>query len=92
MQGVEILIEAMEYLPDARLSVIGGNERDLTRLKRLSDEKNVNERIDFHGFVNPGAVSEKAKEADVMVICALDRGKRRYSYELYEYMAMENRL
>jgi len=90
MQGVEILIEAMEYLPDARLSVIGGNERDLTRLKRFSDEKNVNERIDFHGFVNPGAVSEKAKEADVMVICALDQGKRRYSAhtKLYEYMAM----
>ena len=51
---------------------------------------NVDNRIEFHGFVNPHRVAEIAKDIDVMVICALDKGKRRYSAhtKLYEYMAM----
>ncbi len=90
MQGVDILIQAMSYLPDARLSVIGGAEKDLNRLKKLAVDEKVEKKIDFHGFISPHMVSEKAREADVMVICALDRGKRRYSAhtKLYEYMAM----
>ena len=90
MQGVDILIEAIRYLPDARLSIIGGNEKDLKRLKHLASNLNLDKRIDFHGFVHPHRVSEIAKDIDVMVICALDRGKRRYAAhtKLYEYMAM----
>ena len=90
MQGVDILIEAIRYLPDARLSIIGGNEKDLNRLKHLASNLNLDKRIDFHGFVHPHRVSEIAKDIDVMVICALDRGKRRYAAhtKLYEYMAM----
>jgi len=90
MQGVDILIEAIRYMPDARLSIIGGNEKDLKRLKHIASNLNLDKRIDFHGFVHPHRVSEIAKDIDVMVICALDRGKRRYAAhtKLYEYMAM----
>jgi len=90
MQGVDILIEALRYIPDARLSIIGGNEKDLNRLKHLASNLDLDKRIDFHGFVHPHRVSEIAKDIDVMVICALDRGKRRYAAhtKLYEYMAM----
>ncbi len=90
MQGVDILIEALGYLPAVRLSIIGGNEKDLRRLKDLAARLNVDKRIEFHGFVHPYRVSEIAKDIDVMVICALDRGKRRYAAhtKLYEYMAM----
>jgi glycosyltransferase involved in cell wall biosynthesis len=90
MQGVDFLIKAVPYLPDARLSIIGGNKKDLSRLKHLAAHLNVEGRIEFHGFVNPQRVAEVAKDIDVMVICALDRGKRRYSAhtKLYEYMAM----
>lgn len=90
MQGVEILIEAMGYLDNARLSIIGGSSRDIDRLRNLAAEKNVDNRIDFHGFVEPRMVIEKARGADVMVICALNRGDRRYAAhtKLYEYMAM----
>jgi glycosyltransferase involved in cell wall biosynthesis len=72
------------------LSIIGGREKDLKRLKNLAATMYLNERIDFHGFVNPHRVPEIARDADVMVICALNRGKRRYSAhtKLYEYMAM----
>lgn len=89
-QGVDILVTAMRFMPDARLSIIGGRERDLKRLKKLAAAMYLDERIDFHGFVNPHRVPEIAREADVMVICALNRGKRRYSAhtKLYEYMAM----
>lgn len=89
-QGVDILVTAMRYLPDARLSIIGGREEDLKRLKTLAATLHVNERIDFHGFVNPRRVPEIARSSHVMVICALNRGKRRYSAhtKLYEYMAM----
>jgi len=90
MQGVDILVEAMTYLPEARLNIIGGGERDLKRLKKLALEKKISDRVDFLGFVAPHEVPERAKEADVMVICALNSGKRRYSAhtKLYEYMAM----
>jgi glycosyltransferase involved in cell wall biosynthesis len=90
MQGVDNLIEAMRYLEDARLSIIGGGERDLTRLRKLAHSFDVEARIDFHGFIAPHLVAEKARDADVLVICALDRGKRRYAAhtKLYEYMAM----
>jgi glycosyltransferase involved in cell wall biosynthesis len=90
MQGVDLLVEAMRYLTDARLSIVGGSERDLRRLKKLSADLRVENRIDFHGFVSPHRVTEIAKDADVMVISALDRGKRRYAAhtKLYEYMAM----
>jgi glycosyltransferase involved in cell wall biosynthesis len=90
MQGVDLLIKAIPYLRDTRLSIIGGNEKDLGRLKDLAAHLNVERRIAFHGFVNPRKVMEMAKDIDVMVICALDRGKRRYSAhtKLYEYMAM----
>lgn len=90
MQGVEILIEAITYLPDARLSIIGGRKEDINRLTGFAADKKVGDRVSFHGFVPPNEVAEKAKEADVMVICALNRGKRRYSAhtKLYEYMAI----
>ena len=90
MQGVDVLIEALRYLPFVRLDIIGGNERDLHRLKHLASRLHVDNRIEFHGFVNPHRVAEIAKDIDVMVICALDKGKRRYSAhtKLYEYMAM----
>jgi glycosyltransferase involved in cell wall biosynthesis len=90
MQGVDVLLEALSCLPDAGLSVIGGNEKDLSRLKHLAARLNIDKRITFHGFVNPHRVAEIAKDVDVMVISALDRGKRRYSAhtKLYEYMAM----
>jgi glycosyltransferase involved in cell wall biosynthesis len=90
LQGVEILIEAMEYLDNARLCIIGGTPKDVARLKNLATVKNVDKRIDFHGFVEPRTVIEKARRADVMVICALNKGDRRYAAhtKLYEYMAM----
>jgi glycosyltransferase involved in cell wall biosynthesis len=90
MQGVDILIEALGYLPAVRMSIIGGNEKDLNRLKHLASNLDLDKRIDFHGFVHPHRVSEIAKDIDVMIICALDRGKRRYAAhtKLYEYMAM----
>jgi len=90
MQGVDVLIEAMTYLPDAVLSIIGGSEKDLKRLKKIAADKNLEKRIIFHGFVPPDKVPDIAKEADVMVICALNKGKMRYAAytKLYEYLAM----
>lgn len=90
MQGVDVLIEAMTYLPDAGLSIIGGSENDLKRLKKIAANQNLDKRITFHGFVHPDKVQKTAKEMDVMVICALNKGKMRYAAytKLYEYLAM----
>jgi len=89
-QGIELMLESLTYLPDASLSIIGGNDRDLHRLKRIAADKGLSDRTLFHGFVKPQHVFERAKDADVMVICAVNKGKRRYSAhaKLYEYMAM----
>lgn len=90
LQGVEILIEAISYLPDVKLEIIGGSEKDINRLKNLATSLNIIERINFLGFINPKRVAEISENIDIMVICALDKGKRRYAAhtKLYEYMAM----
>jgi len=90
LQGVEILIEAISYLPDVKLEIIGGSEKDIIRLKKLATSLNVNERINFLGFVKPQKVAEISDNIDILVICALNKGKRSYSAhtKLYEYMAM----
>ncbi len=90
LQGVEVLIEAISYLADVKLDIIGGAGKDIIRLKNLAASLNVIDRINFLGFVNPKRVMEISDSIDIMVISALNRGKRRYSAhtKLYEYMAM----
>lgn len=88
-QGVDLLIESINYLKDARLFIIGDG-KDLIRLKKITHEIGLSNRVVFYGFVPPDKINEIAKDADVMVISARNKGKRRYSShaKLYEYMAM----
>lgn len=88
-QGVDLLIKSLNYLRDVKLHIIGDG-KDLEKLKRLVFEERLYGRVIFHGFVKPSEVYNKVKDADLMVICARNKGKRRYSahVKLYEYMAM----
>ena len=56
-KGVDTLIRAMALLPGRRLVVVGGLpcESDLDRLKRLSTQLGISDRVHFEGFVTPSS-------------------------------------
>lgn len=77
IKGVEYLIEAMtrvvqEY-PETRLVVVGVDFQD-GRLQRLAQEKNLQERITFTGFIPPDKIPEYMVAADVFVLPSLSEG------------------
>ena len=89
LQGVDLLVEAMKYIEDARLNIVGGKEEEIAGLKALAERLEVDRRVVFHGFVEPGRVKEKMARADVLVLPSRSGGKMPYvaHLKLFEYMA-----
>jgi glycosyltransferase involved in cell wall biosynthesis len=58
-QGVDNLIKASAHVPGVKLEIMGGNTRDLERLKNLVKELHMHSRVHFHGFVSPQALHSK---------------------------------
>ncbi|QJA06284.1 glycosyltransferase [Thermosulfurimonas marina] len=87
-QGVEVVLEALKYLPAARLVVIGGRKKDLDRLQRLSRALNLSSRVKFTGYLPPAQVRSWLLKADLLVLPALPEGKQPYvaHQKLYEYL------
>ena len=74
-KGVEGALRAIALLPDARLTVVGGNEpEDLERLQALAAELGIAGRVAFEGQVAPHRVAEYLGRARVGVIPLPARG------------------
>ena len=68
-KGTDGLIAAMAHLPDARLTIVGGQDTDdLERLHALAAQLGVAPRIDFAGQVAPHRVGDYLARARVGVI------------------------
>ncbi|MBQ7248822.1 MAG: glycosyltransferase family 4 protein [Deltaproteobacteria bacterium] len=90
LQGVDILIRALALLPLAvTLEIVGGRDDHLQVLQSLAHAEGVAERVTFHGFVAPGAVSAHAARAHIFVMPSRADGKMSYvaHTKLYEYLA-----
>lgn len=90
-KGLDVLMEAMAQLPDARGLVIGGlaGEPDLERVRGLADRLAPG-RVTFTGQLDPPAVAARLQEADVLVIPnPPSRISAAYTspLKLFEYMA-----
>jgi len=68
-KGVDTLIEAMQFI-DSKLTVIGGVpfEDDLIRLRKKSEDLNLDNKITFTGFMKPEKISQYLKKAKISVI------------------------
>lgn len=58
-QGVDELIKAMAQVNGIRLEIMGGNTRDLERLKNLIHTLKLDSRVHLHGFVSPHALASR---------------------------------
>jgi glycosyltransferase involved in cell wall biosynthesis len=90
-KGPDVLVAALERLPDVRALVVGGlaGEPDLGRVRALADRA-VPGRVEFAGQVDPPRVAALLRRADVLALPnAPGRVSAAYTspLKLFEYMA-----
>ena len=90
-KGVDVLIEALALVPQARGLFIGGRsgDPDLDRLRSLVGALCLTERVSFTGPVPPPDVGSLLARADVLVLPTVAAPYARYTspLKLFEYMA-----
>jgi len=68
-KGVDGLIAALPYLPDRRLTIVGGNgEKDLARIAQTARDLGVADRVDLVGHVPHPDVADQIRRARVCVV------------------------
>lgn len=69
-KGVDLLVEAMTHVPDARLLIVGGHDKepDLARLKALAAERRIADRVTFTGAVPPSMVGAHLAQMQILVL------------------------
>lgn len=90
-KGVEVLIEAMQWVDKARLRIVGGHPKRIEELQQKTRELGVADQVLFSGHVPPEQRFKVIAEADVCVLPLIDTsiGSRYTSpLKLFEYMAV----
>jgi glycosyltransferase involved in cell wall biosynthesis len=69
-KGVDVLVNALALVPDARGLIVGGHaaEPDIARLKELARQLGIGDRVTFTGMVEPARVAEHLAAARVLVL------------------------
>ena len=69
-KGVDILVEAMTSVPEARLVILGGLERetDMTRIRARVEALGLRERVELRGTIPQAQVAEELRRASVVVV------------------------
>jgi len=79
-RGLELMIDAMQYLPGAHLVIAGSGDIEI-ELKQRMVEKGVRDRIEFVGRLLPKDLSGLTMQADLGISLEEDRGLN-YRYAL----------
>lgn len=90
-KGVDVAIRAMGHVDRAELVVIGGlpPEPDLDRLRSLTVELSLADRVHFLGFIPPAELDDERRKASIFVIPNLDSvTARRFTSPLKLFEAM----
>lgn len=90
-KGVEVLIEAMQWVNAARLRIVGGSAKRIAELEHKASQLGVSDQILFSGPVPPEDRFKVIAEAQVCVLPLIDTsiGSRYTSpLKLFEYMAV----
>jgi glycosyltransferase involved in cell wall biosynthesis len=69
-KGVEVLLDALARLPEARGLIVGGHEAepDLARVRARAESLGISSRITFTGYVDPPRVAPLVATADMLVL------------------------
>lgn len=90
-RNIETLIEALAYIDNALLVVVGGRQLDdIARLKHFANSRNLSERILFTGQQSTPKTVEYQLASDVLVIpynSVLAHSKWCSPLKLWEYLA-----
>jgi glycosyltransferase involved in cell wall biosynthesis len=91
-KGVDVLLQAIARVPEARGLIIGGHEQesDLTRVRALAAELKIADRVTFTGHVQPGDVAGRLSEARVLALpnpASAISTRFTSPLKLFEYMA-----
>jgi len=79
-RGLELMIQAMQFMNDAVFVVAGSGDID-AELRQLTEEKGLADRIFFKGRLLPGELEELTMSADLGISLEEDRGLN-YRYAL----------
>ncbi|QWR78047.1 glycosyltransferase family 4 protein [Candidatus Magnetomonas plexicatena] len=87
-KGIDLLIEAMRYLPDETLVIAGGGGR-LDELKQLVKHLGLSERVTFTGHLPHNKITELLKDAKLSFIPNIQSEISKYTspLKMFEYMA-----
>jgi len=89
-KGIDVLIEAMKFMPGIFLLIVGGNTERINYYKSFAIKHRVADRIHFEGFVVPGKRFEYFSIADVCILPLKPIHIASYftsPLKLFEYMA-----
>ncbi len=91
-KGVEVLLEALAGVPEARGLIVGGHaaEPDLERTRARATEIGLSDRVTFTGLVEPARVPELLRQASVLVLpnqASAISTRFTSPLKLFEYMA-----
>ena len=79
-RGLELMIDAMQYIEEARFVIAGSGDIDL-ELKGRVDLRGVGDRVEFVGRLLPGDLTALTMQADLGISLEEDRGLN-YRYAL----------
>jgi glycosyltransferase involved in cell wall biosynthesis len=87
-KGTGILIEALKYVPQGELHIVGGGDQ-VQKMRQMALQVGVEGRIFFHGQVSPGQVRDHLAEATVAVHPLGQNIDAQFTspLKLFEYMA-----
>jgi glycosyltransferase involved in cell wall biosynthesis len=93
-KGVDLVIEAVAALPDARALIVGGHEQepDLARVKAFAEELDCASRVTFTGLLPPPQVAARLRQCDVLTLpnpASALSNEFTSPLKLFEYMASE---
>lgn len=91
-KGVDVLLEALVRVPEARGLIVGGHgaEPDLARTRTLAEQLGIADRVTFTGLVEPERVREFLRQASVLVLpnqASAISTRFTSPLKLFEYMA-----
>lgn len=87
-RGLELIIDAMEYLENVSLVIVGSGDIE-EELKARAEQKNLGDRVDFKGRLLPEELVPLTKTADLGISLEEDLGLNyRYSLpnKLFDYI------
>jgi glycosyltransferase involved in cell wall biosynthesis len=90
-KGVEVLLEALVHVRDARLRIVGGTVDRIRTLRRLARRFGVSTRAEFTGPVSPAQRFAVIAEAQICLLPSTNTsigGRYTSPLKLFEYMAM----